>query len=221
MVRKILLICFFTSFMFLFVGCARINTQVTTYYKPSLQFAGKSFSFYKQKKLHQDADNQYDYYANLISQKLSSMGMNQTTLRKADYGIVLIYWVGKGQPEIGYKSIYGQTGSRIVSSDTTGTHTNYGNFGNYNSQTNYQRKPTYGVVGTVPYQYMLYPCFIHFYIMGKNNLKGKPLYQSTLFTTNVSMAPNVIFTTMLQGYLNNFPGVNGQTHTITTFVSRN
>ena len=220
MTRKILFICFFISSIFLFSGCTRINTQVTTYYKPSLQFSGKSFAFYKQKALHQDTDNEYDYFASLISQKLISMGMSQTTLEKADYGIVLIYWVGKGQTEIGYRSIYGQTGSKIVSSDTTGTYVGYGNFGSYNSQTNYQSEPTYGVVGTVPYQYVLYPCFIHFYIMGKNNLNGKPLYHATLFTTDISMSPNIIFTSMLHGYLNNFPGVNGQTHTITTFVSR-
>ena len=50
---------------------------------------------------------------------------------KADYAVVLIYWMGKGQEQIGYAPIYAQTGSRIVSSNTTGTYSGYGNFGDY------------------------------------------------------------------------------------------
>ena len=210
------------SFTFLFAGCARLNTQVTTYYNPTLQLAGKSFAFYKIKKLQQDTDIQYDYFYGIISQKLISMGMTQTTLAKADYGIVLIYKVGQGQQEIGYRRLYGKTGSHIVSSDTSGTYSNYGYGGSYSAQTTYESEPTYGVVATVPYQYTVYPCFINFYIMNKNDLKPdkKPLYHATLVTTDIGIAPNIIFESMLKGYMNMFPGVNGQTRTMTTFFNR-
>ena len=120
-------------------GCARINMEVTTYYNPSLQLAGKTYAFYSIAKLHQDRDNQYDYFTDLMAQKFSLIGMKKTAIFRADYRIVLYYWIGKGKTKIKYEPLIGQIGSELKSSYSNGTALQFGNFGHYNEHTTYNR----------------------------------------------------------------------------------
>jgi hypothetical protein len=129
--------------------------------------------------------------------------------------------MGQGEKKTGYSPIFGQAGSQLKSSSTTGNAYRYGNYRNYSEETNYNSKPIYGIVGTIPYQYTKYPYFIHFYIMGKNDLeKGKPLYHATLISTSDRVSSDVAFKTMLKGYMEIFPGHNGQTQTIAPYVEK-
>lgn len=201
------------------VGCTRISMQITTYYNPSIQFSGKSYAFYPIEKLHQNKDNQYDYFTYLLAQKFALKGMKQTTLSRADYGIILYYWIGQGENKTDYYPMIGQTGSELKSSYSRGTAYNYGNYGYYAEHTSYNSKPVYGVVGYVPYQYTVYPYFIQIFIMKKGNLqKGKPLYYASLVSTNGSVSSDIVFNTMLKGYLDIFPGINGQTRRMILYV---
>lgn len=89
------------------------------------------------------------------------------------------------------------------------------------SETSYNTKPTYGVVGVLPHQYTEYPYFVDFSIIKKSDLPGgKPFYHGALFSRSSSIPPDVVFSTMLKGYMGIFPGVNGQTRTVSTYVEK-
>lgn len=212
---------FIVSAISLCVGCTTLSTQITTYYNPSLQFSGKTYVFYRVKGLNQDTDMKYDYFVDFLAKKLDLKGMKQTTPNNADYKIILLYWIGQGQQETGYSPVYGQTGTELVSSSTTGTGYGDGNYESYATETSYTTKPIYGVVGVVPYKYTVYPYFIDFFIMKNNNIQGeKPLYHAALVSTSISIPPDVVFNTMLKGYMDIFPGINGETKTLTLYVKK-
>tara|TARA_R110000868_G_scaffold380784_4_gene647028 strand:- start:21451 stop:21933 length:483 start_codon:yes stop_codon:yes gene_type:complete len=150
-------------------------------------------------------------------------GFQKASLKKAKLSIIVIYAEGKNFQEHSYSPVYGQTGSEVTSSYTTGNFNtnNFGAFsnGNFNTQTTYQATPTFGVVGEVPTETTYYPYYVLFYIFDKNTLihnpkEAKPIYMAQLVAVDTENDPNNAYPLMFKAFFSIFPGSNGESQTV-------
>jgi hypothetical protein len=214
----------FLSFIFIVItlamlsGCAQVNMQATTYHSSNFSTNQKTYAYIPLSKLNQAEDPQYSYFTRLIDSHLQAYGMKKTSLRQAQYTVILLYYVGNGQERTTYLPLIGQVGTNVTGSYTTGQYTSFGNSGIVNSQTTYVTTPVYGVTGVVPEEYTSYPYFLGLLILNKADSKyinttgkhGKAVYSAQLQATLSYNNPAKVFPMMINGLFKVFPGQDGQ-----------
>jgi hypothetical protein len=83
-----------------------------------------------------------------VAKALEQQGFRRATdSTKADIGIVASAGIGTPRAESFSVPVWGQTGSTVSSSSTSGTINTFGNTSTVNANTTYNSNPTYGVVG--------------------------------------------------------------------------
>lgn len=209
--KNILALIFFSVFVLSCSGCSTIPTNVTPYYNQPLNFAGQTYTFYPSKKIHQDIDPQYDYFASLLNPALQQQGLIPTQINNAKYIAVLLYWVGTPLNKIGSNPVYGQVGTSVISSYSNGYINPYG----YSDNTQYITRPVYGVVGASNFSYQVFPYNLIFAIYNKadatNLSNSKPIYAAIVTASSDQNQPNIIFPNMIRAFSHVFPGASGRT----------
>jgi hypothetical protein len=185
-------------------GCAhKSNVEIIAYYKEPPEFLENNYYFYRLKGTWQETSLGYDYLATIISKKLDQEGMKETSPAQAKYQIVVNYIIGDPLHKTGYETTYGIVGSQI-----TGSTTDYYWRG---QQTQYTSTPVIGATGVVPYNYDIFPFSIDFLIFKKGDApNGKPIYKAEITAQDSNSSSNM-FLRMIYGFLQVFPGQNGQT----------
>jgi len=204
--------------MFLLSGCSSLNTNVTAYDRAPPKFNHKTYAYLPAPKTGQKTSPAFEFYTRQFDKYFAKLGMEKTLPSKANYRIVLLYYTGKPMEQTSYMPLYGQTGTRIVNSDT------YGNFSDnsLSYQTTYNSKPTYGVTGYMPTEEYYFPYYLTLDVFraskgpyfGNGRLLRKPIYQASTVAVSQDGRTNVVFPLMIKAIFINFPGQDGITQNI-------
>lgn len=162
-------------------SCSMVQSDIVRFTNLS---QGDSGTFFMVPLKTQEGSIEYKTYANSVADKLNELGFRRVSdLSNADYAVTIDYGISGKNEVSGSSPIYGQTGGGTTYHSGTVSSYGYGSsgYGMY-SGTSYTA-PTYGVVGSVPYNYTKYHRYFHFKMYDtKKSKEGKliSVYEGTV-----------------------------------------
>lgn len=170
-----------------FSACTMVKSDISRFSSLSDKETG-SFLMVPLKK--QEGSIEYRTYANTVAGKLIERGFRKVdNLSDADYVVVIDYGVGGSSEVSGSIPIYGQTGGGTTYHSGTVSSYGYGgsSYGTYNGSS--YTPPTYGIVGSTPYNYTKYHRYFYLKMYDiKKSTPEKPysVYEGTVKSSGKS-----------------------------------
>lgn len=189
-------------------GCASyVDTNVTAFHDLGRPVSGATYAVVPYEK--QIGDLEFETYAKLAKAELNKLGMVETPLQKAKYGVFMLYGIDDGQQVASSYPIIGQTG--VASSNTTGNMVSLGNTAYYSGRT--YNTPTYGVVGSgtridVAYKRSVDVCIVE--VAKSTASHVQIVYKANAFSYGSTGQLSKVMPAIVKGVFEDFPGKSGE-----------
>lgn len=187
------------------VSCTVVQSDIARFSNLS---KGDSGTFFMVPLKTQEGSIEYQTYANSVANKLNEKGFSRVNdLSNADYAVTIDYGVSGKSEVSGSTPIFGQTGGGTTFHSGTVSSYSYGSsgYGMY-SGTSYTQ-PTYGVVGSIPYNYTKHYRYFHLKMYdAKQSKEGKlvSVYEGTVKSAGSSSNFFTVSECIIEALFRNF-----------------
>ena len=90
----------------LLFGCSTVRSSVQIFHQGNLYLKGRTYAFSPIKKLNQEDDLNFVYYAKFVARNLNEYGMHQSNIKKAQIVVKYSYNIGKPGEQVSSRRLF-------------------------------------------------------------------------------------------------------------------